>query len=60
HHDITVLLIEHDMGMVMEISDDIIVLDQGDVIARGKPEQIQHDEKVIAAYLGTDESEVNL
>ena len=60
HHDITVLLIEHDMGMVMEISDDIIVLDHGDVIARGKPEQIQHDEKVIAAYLGTDESEVSL
>ncbi|MGC4123991.1 ATP-binding cassette domain-containing protein [Enterobacter sp.] len=60
HHGITVLLIEHDMGMVMEISDDIIVLDHGDVIARGKPEQIQHDEKVIAAYLGTDESEVNL
>ncbi|MDO2438865.1 ATP-binding cassette domain-containing protein [Enterobacter nematophilus] len=59
-HDITVLLIEHDMGMVMEISDDIIVLDHGDVIARGKPEQIQHDEKVIAAYLGTDESEVIL
>ncbi|QWZ48259.1 ABC transporter ATP-binding protein [Enterobacter bugandensis] len=59
-HDITVLLIEHDMGMVMEISDDIIVLDHGDVIARGKPEQIQHDEKVIAAYLGTDESEVTL
>lgn len=48
------------MGMVMEISDDIIVLDHGDVIARGKPEQIQHNEKVIAAYLGTDESEVTL
>ncbi|MHA0974203.1 ABC transporter ATP-binding protein [Enterobacter ludwigii] len=60
NHGITVLLIEHDMGMVMEISDDIIVLDHGDVIARGKPEQIQHDEKVIAAYLGTDESEVTL
>lgn len=44
HHDITVLLIEHDMGMVMEISDNIIVLDHGDVIAQGKPEQIQHDE----------------
>jgi branched-chain amino acid transport system ATP-binding protein len=37
HHDITVLLIEHDMGMVMEISDDIIVLDHGDVIARENP-----------------------
>ncbi|MBR7398939.1 ABC transporter ATP-binding protein C-terminal domain-containing protein, partial [Klebsiella variicola] len=60
NHGITVLLIDHDMGMVMEISDYIIVLDHGDVIARGKPEQIQHDEKVIAAYLGTDESEVTL
>ncbi|MFC5707996.1 ABC transporter ATP-binding protein [Aeromonas eucrenophila] len=58
HHGITVLLIEHDMGMVMEISDHIIVLDHGDVIAEGKPEQIQHDDKVIAAYLGTDEDEV--
>ena len=59
-HQLTVLLIEHDMGMVMEISDHIVVLDHGDVIAQGKPEQIQHDEKVIAAYLGTDEQEVSL
>ncbi|MDE4080099.1 MULTISPECIES: ABC transporter ATP-binding protein [Enterobacter cloacae complex] len=59
HHGITVLLIEHDMGMVMEISDDIIVLDHGDVIARGTPDAIQHNDSVIAAYLGTDESEVS-
>ncbi|PXB80173.1 ABC transporter ATP-binding protein, partial [Pseudomonas aeruginosa] len=58
-HGITVLLIEHDMGMVMNISDHIIVLDHGDVIARGNPEQIRHDEKVIAAYLGADEEELS-
>ncbi|MBX8630744.1 ABC transporter ATP-binding protein, partial [Enterobacter hormaechei] len=46
-------------GMVMNISDHIIVLDHGDVIARGNPEQIRHDEKVIAAYLGADEEELS-
>lgn len=58
HHGMTVLLIEHDMGMVMEISDQVIVLDHGDVIAQGTPYEIQHNDSVIAAYLGADEEEL--
>jgi branched-chain amino acid transport system ATP-binding protein len=56
-HDLTVVLIEHDMSMVMSISDQIVVLDHGHVIARGSPEAIRHDPAVIAAYLGADEEE---
>jgi len=52
-----VLLIEHDMTVVMEISDHLVVLDYGRKISDGSPEQVRNDPEVIRAYLGEDEDE---
>jgi len=57
-HATSMLLIEHDMSVVMEISDRVIVLDHGVKIADGRPEDVRSDHSVIAAYLGVDDEEV--
>ena len=51
--DMTVLLVEHHMGMVMRLSDTVVVLDFGRVVATGPPAQVREDPAVLAAYLGT-------
>ncbi|MDT1062099.1 ABC transporter ATP-binding protein [Paracoccus sp. CPCC 101403] len=56
---VAILLVEHDMKMVMRISNHIVVLDHGEKIAEGPPEQVSRNPAVIAAYLGTEAADAD-
>ena len=57
-HGTSILLIEHDMSVVMEISNHVVVLEYGQKISDGTPEHVRTDPKVVAAYLGVEDEEV--
>ena len=59
-HKTSILLIEHDMSVVMEISDHVVVLEYGTKISDGPPSYVRNDPKVVAAYLGVEDDDVAL
>jgi len=54
HFRLTILLIEHQMGLIMNVSDRVMVMDFGKKIGEGRPSEVKKDRKVIKAYLGED------
>jgi ABC-type branched-subunit amino acid transport system ATPase component len=59
HHPLSIVMVEHDVAAVLSLSDSVFVLDFGERIAAGTPEQIRKDPAVQAAYLGDTESEAH-
>jgi ABC-type transporter Mla maintaining outer membrane lipid asymmetry ATPase subunit MlaF len=57
--DCAILIVEHDMPLLMGLCDRMYALEAGSVIAEGTPEEIRHDPRVVASYLGTDEAAIS-
>jgi ABC-type lipopolysaccharide export system ATPase subunit len=55
----SILIIEHDMPLISAVSDELIALDQGQFVTRGRPAEVLEDERVVESYLGTTEEAVN-